>query len=93
MDLNYINSKISYVLLNLQKNVIDVGEAANLLFSLINDKNINDSFSANDVDLAYVIGVFNVTGIDGVQREIQRLQSLGKRPCDIILGGKIDQSV
>jgi hypothetical protein len=41
-------------------------------------------FSERDVDFACLCGVFNVSGIDGLQKEIQRLKSIGKHPHDII---------
>jgi hypothetical protein len=41
-------------------------------------------FSERDVDFAYLCGVFNVSGIDGLHKEIQRLKAIGKDPHDII---------
>ena len=41
-------------------------------------------FSEREVDFAYLCGVFNVSGIDGLHTEIQRLKELGKEPHDII---------
>lgn len=41
-------------------------------------------FSERDVDFAYLCGVFNVGGIDGLHKEIQRLKAIGKDPHDII---------
>jgi hypothetical protein len=41
-------------------------------------------FSEREVDFAYLCGVFNASGIDGLQNEIQRLKELGKEPHDII---------
>ena len=41
-------------------------------------------FSEREVDFAYLCGVFNVSGIDGLYSEIQRLKELGKEPHDII---------
>ena len=41
-------------------------------------------FSGQDVDFAYLCGVFNVSGIDGLHKEIQRLKAIGKEPHDII---------
>ncbi len=48
-----------------------------------NNCNIADvsvSFTANDVDGAYLLGVFNVSGIDGLQKEISRIKELGLNP-------------
>src|SRR5690606_35571005 len=32
------------------------------------------------IDLAYITGVFNVSGIDGLQKELTRLKEIGKNP-------------
>ena len=47
---------------------------------------VSDSlrFSEREVDFAYLCGVFNTSGIDGLHNEIQRLKELGKEPHDII---------
>lgn len=41
-------------------------------------------FSEHEIDFAYLCGVFNVSGIDGLHNEIQRLKELGKEPHNII---------
>ena len=41
-------------------------------------------FSEREVDFAYLCGVFNTSGIDGLHTEIQRLKELSKEPHDII---------
>lgn len=41
-------------------------------------------FSEREVDFAYLCGVFNTSGIDGLHNEIQRLKELSKEPHDII---------
>ena len=41
-------------------------------------------FSEREVDFAYLCGVFNTSGIDGLHTEIQRLKELGKEPHDIV---------
>ena len=41
-------------------------------------------FSEREVDFAYLCGVFNTSGIDGLHTEIQRLKEIGKEPHDII---------
>lgn len=48
------------------------------------DANGSLRFSEREVDLAYLCGVFNASGIDGLYTEIQRLKELGKEPHDII---------
>lgn len=41
-------------------------------------------FTANDIDLAYLVGVFNVSGIDGLHKEIERLRELNMTPSQMI---------
>jgi hypothetical protein len=45
-------------------------------------------FTEREIDLAYLAGVLNVSGIDGLQKEIERLKGLGKKPHDIIIEGR-----
>jgi len=51
---------------------------------------VSDSlrYSEREIDLAYLTGVFNVSGIDGLQKEIERLKGLGKNPHDIIIAAR-----
>lgn len=37
----------------------------------------------NEIDIAYLTGVFNVVGLDGLSVEIDRLKKIGKQPHDI----------
>ena len=37
-------------------------------------------FSSNDLDGAYLIGVFNTSGLDGLLKEINRIKELGIMP-------------
>jgi len=37
-------------------------------------------YSKNDIDLAYLVGVFNVSGMDGLGSELNRLKEIGKHP-------------
>jgi len=46
------------------------------------------SYTEKEVDFAYLAGVFNVSGIDGLLKEIQRLKSLSLEPHDLILGSR-----
>ena len=48
------------------------------------DVNGSLQFSEREVDFAYLCGVFNTSGIDGLYTEIQRLKKLGKEPHNII---------
>lgn len=45
-------------------------------------------YSEREIDFAYLAGVFNVSGIDGLQKEIERLKVLGKNPHDIIIAAR-----
>ena len=42
------------------------------------------TFSANDIDGAYLLGVFNSVGIDGLSEEIKRIKKLGMLPHQFI---------
>lgn len=37
-------------------------------------------FTANDIDGAYFLGVFNASGIDGLANELKRIKDLGMMP-------------
>ena len=45
-------------------------------------------YSEREIDFAYLAGVFNVSGIDGLQKEIERLKGLGKNPHDLIIAAR-----
>jgi hypothetical protein len=45
-------------------------------------------YSEREIDFAYLAGVFNVSGIDGLQKEIERIKGLGKNPHDIIIAAR-----
>lgn len=45
----------------------------------------NERYTKREVDFSYLVGVFNVSGIDGLHKETQRLKELGKDPSDLIL--------
>ena len=49
-------------------------------------------FSEREVDFAYLCGVFNTSGIDGLHTEIQRLKELGKEPHDIIEACRVQRT-
>jgi hypothetical protein len=40
-------------------------------------------YSANDIDGAYLIGVFNSSGIDGLDKELKRIKEMGILPHQI----------
>jgi len=39
-------------------------------------------YTERHIDLAYLTGVFNVVGIDGLHKEIERLKNIDKNPYD-----------
>lgn len=63
---------------------IDANEALSQLIVLF-EKNTSLGYSEHELDFAYLAGVFNTSGIDGLHNEIIRLKELGKDPHDIIL--------
>ena len=46
------------------------------------------TFTANDIDGAYLLGVFNSVGLDGLGEEIKRLKTLKVLPHHIIMACK-----
>ena len=75
--------KIDQILDSLYDRVIEPMEAKQQVLDLFA---VSSSlrFSEREVDFAYLCGVFNTSGIDGLHNEIQRLKELGKEPHDII---------
>ncbi|MFW6219760.1 MAG: hypothetical protein ACOC33_02885 [bacterium] len=72
-----------------QDNQIDLHAYENGMRALVEALSIADvSGMLSDqtkryIDLAYLTGAFNVSGIDGLQRELTRLKEIGKNPHDI----------
>jgi hypothetical protein len=82
-----MNMKIVEITEKLYKQEIDPNEAERLLLDLFA---VSGSlrYSEREIDFAYLAGVFNVSGIDGLQKEIERLKGLGKNPHDIIIAAR-----
>ena len=78
-----MKKQINDLLRKMQNGENCIGETANQLLDLFA---VSGSlrFSEREVDFAYLCGVFNTSGIDGLHKEIQRLKELGKEPHDII---------
>jgi len=78
-----MKKQINDLLLKMQNGENCIGETANQLLDLFA---VSGSllFSEREVDFAYLCGVFNTSGIDGLHNEIQRLKEIGKEPHDII---------
>lgn len=78
-----MKKQINDLLLKMQNGENCIGETANQLLDLFA---VSGSlrFSEREIDFAYLCGVFNVSGIDGLHNEIQRLKELGKEPHNII---------
>lgn len=82
-----MNMKIVEITEKLYKQEIDPNEAERLLLDLFA---VSGSlrYSEREIDFAYLAGVFNVSGIDGLQKEIERIKGLGKNPHDIIIAAR-----
>ena len=79
-----VNKEIYDTLVKFQKSEMCIGETANSLLRLFSSYNKTPKYSEREVDFAYLAGVFNVSGIDGLHEEIQRLKRLGIEPHDIL---------
>ena len=78
-----VNKEINDILFKFQKSEMCAGETANNLLRLFFSYNETPKYSEKEVDFAYLAGVFNTSGIDGLHEEIQRLKRLGIEPHDI----------
>ena len=78
-----MKKQINDLLLKMQNGENCIGDTANQLLELFASSS-SLRFSERDVDFAYLCGVFNTSGIDGLHNEIQRLKELGKEPHNII---------
>ena len=63
---------------------IEANDALSEIIVLV-EKNTPIGYSEHELDFAYLAGVFNTSGIDGLHNEIIRLKELCKDPHDIIL--------
>jgi hypothetical protein len=79
-----MKKQINDLLLKMQNGENCIGETANQLLDLFAVSG-SLQFSKREVDFAYLCGVFNTSGIDGLHNEIQRLKEIGKEPHDIIV--------
>ena len=78
-----MKEQINDLLLKMQNGENCIGETVNQLLDLFAVRG-SLRFSEHEIDFAYLCGVFNVSGIDGLHNEIQRLKELGKEPHNII---------
>ena len=72
------------VLLRYIDNTKDANDALSELLVLF-DVNGSLRYSEREIDFAYLAGVFNVSGLDGLEQEIKRLKSLDLKPHECIL--------
>ncbi len=72
-------------------NIIPLSEGIAILKEMVGEEEKETTYTEQEIDFAYLAGVFNVSGIDGLYNEIQRLKSLGKNPHDIIIEGRNQQ--
>ena len=82
-----MKEKALEVLLRYIDNTKEANDALSELFVLF-DFSGSLRYSEREIDFAYLAGVFNVSGIDGLQKEIERLKGLGKNPHDIIIAAR-----
>ena len=72
-------------------NILPLSEGIAILKEMVGEEEKETTYTEQEIDFAYLAGVFNVSGIDGLYNEIQRLKSLGKNPHDIIIEGRNQQ--
>ena len=68
-------------------NILPLSEGIAILKQMVGEEE-KPTYTEQEIDFAYLAGVFNASGIDGLYNEIQRLKSLGKNPHDIIIEGR-----
>ena len=78
-----MKEKIDSIFYDLKHEVITESEAQKQVLDLFKANNAFTLFTERHIDLAYLCGVFNVVGIDGLFKETERLKQLGKTPHDI----------
>lgn len=78
-----MKTEIKKILYKFLQDGITSDDAAQQVLDLF-DVSGSLSFSEHEIDFAYLCGVFNTSGIDGLHNEIQRLKELGKEPHNII---------
>jgi hypothetical protein len=81
-----IKKEINDILFGFQGGYVDVGGASDRLLHLLESDSLR--YSEREIDFAYLAGVFNVSGIDGLHKEIERLKGIGKNPHDIIIAAR-----
>lgn len=70
-------------------NILPLSEGISILKQMVWEEEKKEvTYTEQEIDFAYLAGVFNASGIDGLYNEIQRLKSLGKNPHDIIIEGR-----
>lgn len=82
-----MKKQINDLLLKMQNGENCIGETANQLLDLFTVSSMLPKYTDRHIDLAYLTGVFNVVGIDGLHKEIERLKEIGKNPHDIFSEG------
>lgn len=82
---NFVNRSMA---LNAFTQILPLSEGIAILKQMVGEDEVKTTYTEQEIDFAYLAGVFNVSGIDGLYNEIQRLKSLGKHPHDIINEGR-----
>ena len=93
---NYLNewdswNRLENIKMYFNGNILPLSEGIAILKEMVGEEEKETTYTEQEIDFAYLAGVFNVSGIDGLYNEIQRLKSLGKNPHDIIIEGRNQQ--
>ena len=85
--LNVISNEIGFLVNSIcMKKKTKKKHAPNKDLKLAAKKYNEGEFTNSNIDLAYFTGVFNVSGIDGLGKEIDRLKGLNKLPHELLHG-------
>jgi len=82
-----MKEKIDNIFYDLKHELITEKQAHQQVLDLFAVSGMLPEYTERHIDLAYLTGVFNVVGIDGLHKEIERLKGIGKNPHDIFTEG------
>jgi hypothetical protein len=78
-----MKDKIDSIFYDLKHGLITEKQAHQQVLDLFAVSGMLPEYTERHIDLAYLTRVFNVVGIDGLHKEIERLKGIGKNPHDI----------
>jgi hypothetical protein len=64
--------------------ITELRECINSIEDILKQTNINHTFTTNDIDGVYLLGVFNTGGLDKLEEEIQRLKKIDIMPHELL---------